>query len=236
MNFKIFSALIFLFLCFKIQAFEEDFVLRGGFSIVEGRNNALEDEDAEGEKEDEDSEDEFIGFGVNSTFGYRWKFWEFQFASHIFFGKIDDFFFETSNTRVQGSGRFRHVSFSPQFRYNLQKPIYKKWVPYVFLGPVWSLQTINLDKYSIANGSFRGDDKFNTLSRGAMIAVGVEEKLPYKQMHSTYLEVLFSYQEAYKTALIDASDNKDVELIESSNPLQEIRGTFVMFNMGIIVF
>ncbi|MBK26866.1 MAG: hypothetical protein CME70_22885 [Halobacteriovorax sp.] len=219
--------LITLFFIFSTKAFawQNDMSLKGGLGLSQATIHAFDK-----------SEDHMTGFGFNTQFGYRFSKWEINLASYFYWGKIDDLRFRANGTSVVGSGVFRHVSFGPVFKYIFEWQPKKGWHFYAGLGPTWSMQTVKLEQFQASSGDFNSDYKLTYISRGGMLAIGIEELLPFKEMHPVYFEILYSYKKSKDVSLVDASNFAEVRTISTEESEQDIRGSFIMINAGITLF
>jgi hypothetical protein len=220
---------IFLFSLhsFRLLAYDHTMALKGGLSTTwaELRTKGVE----------ENEEDSFFGMGFNTHLIYRWKRWEAGLSSYIYWGDIDGLKFRTQGQTIEGDATFRHVSFGSVLRYTfLANQVYLNWHMYVGLGPSWSLQTIKLDSPQ-TNGTFTSNQKLTYESRGGFIMIGLEENLPFKEMHPVYVEFLYSFKQSRKVSIVDSSDATEVDIITTErNRLNS--GHFIMVSMGITIF
>lgn len=222
---KVFFIFYILLFSLNVHAFQNDMALKGGLGLSQATIHAFDS-----------SEDHMTGFGFNTQFGYRFEKWEVNLASYIYWGKIDDLRFHANNTSVVGSGAFRHVSFGPVFKYLFEWQPIKSWNFYMGAGPSWSMQTVRLQEFQTTTGTFSKDYKLTYISRGGMISFGIEELLPFKEMHPVYLEILYSYKKSKDVSVVDASDFTEVRTISTEETKQDIRGSFIMINAGITLF
>lgn len=222
---RLIALFTFLILSQKAFAFQNDMSLKGGLGVSQAQIKAIGD-----------TKDYMTGFGFNTQFGYRFTQWEVNLASYIYWGEIDDLQFSATGSTVFGDGTFRHVSFGPIFKYTTNWQPFNGYHFHLGLGPVWSLQTVKLNEFETTAGEFEADYKLSYRSTGGMLVIGVEEILPFKEMHPVYVELLFSYTESSRVYLSDASNFAEVRPISESESEQSIRGHFVMINAGITFF
>lgn len=216
---------LFFLLSSSCFAWQNDMSLKGGLGLSQATIHAFDD-----------SEDHMTGFGFNTQFGYRFTNWEINLASYIYWGTIDDLRFRANGASVVGSGGFRHVSFGPVFKYIFNWQPIRDWNFYVGLGPTWSMQTVRLREFQTTSGVFTSDYKLTYISRGGMLSIGIEEILPFKEMHPVYLEILYSYKKSKDVSVVDASNFAEVRTISTEESEQDIRGSFIMINAGITLF
>lgn len=221
-SFLVISILLFLN---TANAYQNDMSLKGGLGISQAQIKALRN-----------TKDDMTGFGFNTQFGYRFTQFEINLSSYIYWGSIDDLEFNATGTTVAGDGTFRHVSFGPIFKYITNWQPIRDWNFYFGLGPVWSLQTIKLNEFETTEGEFEDKYKLSYRSNGGMLVIGLEEILPFKEMHPVYIELLYSYTKSSRVYLSDASDFAEVRPISEGESRQDIRGNFVMINAGITFF
>lgn len=239
---NILMALIITALSYQTLAFENDFVMRAGFAFSESVYNSL------GDDGDEIDKDESYAAGAHTAYSYKWKFFETGVESRITLGKSVNLIFENQGQSIEGEGRMRTVDISPYIRFNtrtfkvpgkLQEFFtginISPWQGYFKVGPSWMLQTINLDKFNIAE-EFREDHKLTYESFGLSITLGLEEDTPYKDMHPVYFEVSASAYSSYKVSLVDKSDSKEINILDSRDADQNIKTFSLTFILGMALF
>ena len=84
-------------------------------------------------------------------------------------------------------------------------------------------------------GTTARKNKISYNSRGAMLAIGMEEILPYKQMHPVYAELVYQRMDAYKVSIVDASNFRQVEITSREGTNQHVIGNVIMIAMGISI-
>src|SRR5690606_34925796 len=107
---------------------------------------------------------------------------------------------------------------------------------YVAAGPVWSINTLKLEDFTVESGLYKEEYRYSYLSRGWMLTVGIEEILPSKSLKPAYVELLVAYQTAYQVALLDNSDFKEVITLQQDKVRTNIYTTTIMLNVGIVFF
>lgn len=224
MNFRI-VALLFTLLAPQAYAYENDFALKGGVSFAFSHLKYIDH-----------SEDNAYGIGFNTNFGYRFRKWEFNLTSFIALGEMERLTYQIGNTRVQGEGSFNHASFGPSARYYFDIRPMNKWHWYIAAGPVWSINTLKLEDFSVESGLYKEEYRYSFLSRGWMFTIGLEEILASKALKPAYIELLVAYQSAYQVALLDNSDFKEVITLQTDKVKTNIYTTTVMLNIGIVFF
>ena len=180
--------------------------------------------------------DHIFGGGFNTHVAYPYKNYEFTFSSYIFLANVHNLTFNANNTVVHGSGVLRSVSFGPILKYFTPYKPLPTWSLYLSGGPTWSLQTLKLDNFSVTQGDFLKDYKITYNSRGILLGIGIEEKLPYKEMHPVFFEIIYNYLQAYKVSIVDASNYSEVNILSDESNNQKIFGHILMINMGITIF
>ncbi|MEC7276367.1 MAG: hypothetical protein VXV96_08610 [Bdellovibrionota bacterium] len=220
-------AVLILVTSLSAQAYRYKFNLKGGISQtwadIKGTDN---------------SEDLLHGTGFNTHFGYKWKYFELTFSSYIYWGEMDGLQFNAQGETIRGEGKFRHVSFGPILRYQFRgvQP-FKNWFLFAGLGPVWSLQTIKMDDDFTSTGpKFNRDRKLTFESTGGILAIGIEEDLPYKEMHPVFIELVYSYKKSRKLSVVDASDFTETDILSVEEADQDLSGHFFGISVGFTVF
>lgn len=217
----------------KAFAFDREFFLSAGlgYSSAAVKTRYLEQND-DGEIEDET---ESKAFGLTTRFGYRRANFEFGLLSDIGYGKVEDLSLKLpDNSKVNGDGHYRFVAISPYVKYLLPLPVVYQWRSYIGAGPSWGLQTIVMENIS-SGSNFSTEKRISFENFGAGVFVGIEEDLPFKQMHPVFLEVGITYMKSYKVYLIDASNFKEVKTL-SSKDSHDLSGTFVFIRAGLVLF
>lgn len=225
MNFKIFVTLFSFFVSGLVEAYQNDFALKGGVSFAFSHLKYIDH-----------TEDNAAGVGFNTNFGYRFTRFEFNLTSFIALGEMERLTYQIGNTRVQGEGSFNHASFAPTLRYYFETRPAGQWHWYVSAGPVWSINTFKLDDFTVESGLYKDEYRYSYLSRGWMISFGLEEILASKSLMPAYAEILIAHQTAYQVALLDNSDFKEVTTLATNRVRTNIYTTTVMLNIGIVFF
>ena len=226
----LFLLLIIGFFSGALYAYEDELALKGGVGVGHSSFRGAQS-----------SKDRFVGYGVNTQFGYRWKVWELNLASYIFFGKVDDITFKTSTLEIHGSGSYRSFNFAPMIKYLTPYSPISTWKLYVSAGPTWSFKTFNLNQFSTRsqtdpNQTFDDNNKITYLSNGASVAVGLEEIDIWKDSGPMFLELLFNYNYSQKIFIVDASDTKRVETVSKENTRPKTKDTTWILSVGITIF
>ncbi len=222
----LFTIATLILLSSSAHAFRYKLSLRGGISQSWGDINALEG-----------TEDEMHGTGFNTHFGYKWKYFEITLSSYIYWGSIEGLTFKARNETINGEGTFRHVSFGPLLRYQLRgvQPV-KDWFMFIGIGPVWSLQTVKLDKFSSTGPLYNKKQKLTFESTGGSFVFGFEEDLAYKEMHPVFIEFMYSYKKSNKVSVVDASDFTETNVLATQETDQDLSGHFYMVSIGMLLF
>lgn len=217
---------ILIFLSSTTFAYRYDWNVKGGISQTWADINGRED-----------TEDGLHGTGFNTHFGYKWKYFELSLSSYIYWGEWEGLTFNADGETINGEGTFRHVSFGPILRYQFRgvQP-FKNWFLFAGLGPVWSLQTVKLDSFTSTGPKFNTDKKLAFESTGGVLAVGIEEDLPYKEMHPVFIEFIYSYKNSRDLAIVDASNFVETNILSTQEADQDLNGHFFMLSVGFTVF
>lgn len=219
------SCLLFL-LSTNVHAYRYAFNLKGGLSqtwaTINGRDG---------------SKDSMRGTGFNTHFGYRWKYFELSLSSYIYWGEIEELSYKANGETISGEGEFQHVSFGPVLRYQFRglQP-FKNWFFFAGLGPVWSLQTIKMDSFTSSGPKFNRNQKLTFESTGGVLALGIEEDLPYKEMHPVFIEFIYSYKKSRKLSVVDSSNFVETNILSTEEIGQDLSGHFFMLSVGFTVF
>lgn len=216
---------LFFLVCNKTFAYENEFTLKAGASLAFSHLKYIDH-----------SEDNAVGVGFNTNFGYRFSHWEFNLTSFTAFGEMEKLTYQIGSTRVQGEGSFNHASFGPTIRYYFNPKPSGNWMFYLATGPLWSINTFKLEDFTVESGLFKSKYRYSYTSRGWLAVIGVEEAPLPKSMMPAFIEVLIAYQTAYAVALLDNSDFKHVETLQKDKVRTNIYTTTVMVNFGIIAF
>lgn len=219
--------LTLLLLCSNAAfAFQNQMSLKGALSF-----NSSKIQGQEG------TEDDMKGIGFNTHFGYRWKYFELDLSSYIYWGDIEGLSFVANGENINGSGSFRHVSFGPIFKYHFQSPkFFKTWTIYTGLGPVWSLQTVKLESFTSSGPIFQRDQKLTFDSFGGMLVLGIEEQLKHKEAHPAFIEIVYSYKKSYKLSVVDAADPVETNILSREEADQDLSGHYFMVSVGLTIF
>lgn len=183
-------------------------------------------------KKEDSSEN--TGFGFNSSIGYRGSDWEFLIASDILFGKLNDLTFRVDSTEIRGDGSFRIFSLSPMIRYYTPYIIYNRWNFFMEAGPTWSLHTFIIAN-NLNDTNFSDKKRINFENRGGSLSLGLEEVVPFKEMHPTFIEIGYSYMRSKQIFIVDASDFKDVKTL-SRGDSKDFYGHYLVARFGITLF
>lgn len=181
-----------------------------------------------------EDENENNGYGFNTSAGYRWNNWEALFASDVLFGKLNDLTFKVDSSEIRGDGSFRIFSLSPMVRYNTPYSIYNRWNFFIAAGPTWSLHTFIITN-NLNNTNFSSKQRINFENRGGSVSIGVEEIVPFKEMHPTFIEIGYSYMRSKQIFIVDASDFKDVKTLSQGHS-NDFHGHYFVAKFGITLF
>jgi len=234
---KFFIALTLFFISYTAFAVEETLLLRAGFSIGKGTiqsNNVQFQSDDTTEKIKDD--DNLNHYGVNTQFAYKWINWELIAASHITFSSVENLHFRAGEDRFYGSGSYKNVTINPAIKYLTPFEPIKNWRFYSSLGPIWSIGTIKFDKFEGTKALDSSNFKLAYESFGGTLSLGIEEQLPYKEMHPVYLEITFFATKSYKVSVVDTSDFKRVNILSDQWSEDDIENFGAVISMGITLF
>jgi hypothetical protein len=236
---KIILVLTFLLNFSNAFAFENELFLKAGFNLGAARIGTFENV-----KDDDDDEDEreisgsnyFGGFGFNTHVGYRWKRYEISASSTIYFGKVEDLAFKVQENSFVGSGKYQNVMIHPTVKYFIPWNPLDQWRIAIGVSPIFSQQTVRLNEY-ISAGSFQGDNfKLTYDSVGWGVSLGFEEHLEFKEMHPVYVEISYHQLYSVKSYLVDTTDPKKTNIINSEAAENDVGAEAIMLSMGIILF
>lgn len=216
---------------------ENNFNLKGGlsYSRIFFRSNFLPESPENGEDdENDDDASESNGFGLNSSFGYRWTTWELLIGSDLLFGKLEDLTFRVANNSIRGDGSFRIFSANPMIRYYTPYALINRWNFYVSAGPTWSLHTFIIEN-NLNGSNFSNSKRISFQNRGGTLNVGFEEVMPFKSMHPAFIEVGYSYMRSKQIFIVDAADFKDVITL-SKGASKDFYGHYFSVRLGITLF
>ena len=181
------------------------------------------------------TQDIHSGWGFNTHFGYHWYKWELTASSYVSFGDVSDLSFEVNGDDIQGDGKLRFVSISPNIRYYTDWWFYEGWRFYVGAGPIWTLKTIKFDRYD-SEKTLGEDRKLTYESRGAMLILGVEELLPLKQLHPVYVELATGFTVSRELSVVDNSTPAETEILSSEPAHDEVQNYAIVLSLGITLF
>lgn len=230
----------------KSFSYENDFAVRAGFSYAQSSFNSLEDKSSPtGEEIDrEDSR----SYGVQTSFSYKWGRILGGLESRILLGNAADLAFNDNNQTITGEGSIRTVDITPFIQFNTKTfKIPGKiqqfftginispWFGYMKFGPSWMIQSIELDKFNVAE-EFREDHKLTYESIGFNLAFGIEEDTPYKDMHPVFLEISGAIYESFKVSLVDKSNSQEINILGSRDAKQDIKTFTLVLTIGMILF
>jgi len=188
----------------------------------------------------------FWGGGIHANAGYRfsnvtikgYNFHRFEInaSGNSYWGKINQIQSELDHVSVSGGAVVRTFVIAVYLKYHLATTFKKVWQPYVGLGPSWSQHTLKMKDYQVSKGSFNDNNRIAYLTEGATVVFGIEENLPFREMHPMYMEFTYTFTAAKKVSLLDASNHKEIESLEYTNIDKKIYSHFIMFNMGMTIF
>ncbi len=174
------------------------------------------------------------GFGFNTSAGYKWNNWEAIISSDVLFGKLNDLTFNVNSSEIRGDGSFRIFSVSPMFRYYTPYTVYNRWNVFVGAGPTWSLHTFIITN-NLTTTDFSSKKRINFENRGGSLNIGLEEIVPFKEMHPTFIELGYSYMRSKQIFIVDASDFTDVKTLSKGNS-NDFHGHYFVARFGITLF
>ena len=218
-----------------VHPYEKTVLLRGGATATFG-----------GVKSFDDSDNYFWGGGINANAGYRFSNltikgynfnrFEINASGNSYWRKINHIKSELEHVAVDGTAAVRTFVIAVYLKYHFDTLYKKIWQPYVGLGPSWSQHTLKMKDYQVTKGSFNGNNRIAYLTEGATLVFGIEENLPYKEMHPVFMEFTYTFTAAQKVSLLDASNHKEIESIEYETIDKHVYSHIIMFNMGMTIF
>ena len=235
---------MFLILFFALSlapvayGYENQFALKAGVGYTTVATRTYYNKS---ESEDEDhGEDEYFAINLTTQFGYRARNWEFGINSLATMGYANNILFDANGTMISGKGITKSTFFTPILKYLWHSKItissleYRgHWLLYLGGGPTWSIQTIKLSGYQ---QNFNSDYRIKYNSYGATLVFGIEEDLKSKQEYPFFIETMLGYAQAYRVAIVDVSDQFEVQLLSRNNPRNKIQSFYWAFNLGITLF
>ena len=233
---KVLFLLLITFLSLNTLSFENELYLKAGFNIGASRIGTFEYEEEDDDDKEIANHNYFAGIGFNTHVGYRWNRYELSFSSTIYFGKVEDLAFKVQNNKFQGSGKYQNVMIHPTVKYFIPWEPLNKWRIAIGVSPIFSQQTIRLNEY-ISAGPYKGDNfKLTYDSVGWGVSLGFEEHLDSKEMHPVYVELSFHRLYSVKSYLVDTSDHKKTNILDSEDSENDVGAEALMISMGIILF
>ena len=226
----------FFFLITTGHANEKAILLRGGATAAFG-----------GGKSFDPGNDYFWGggFNVNAGFrfsnltfrGYNFSPWEINASGNSYWGRtVHHIKSELEHVSVEGGAAIRTFVIAVCLKYHFETLYKKVWQPYLGLGPSWSQHTLKMKNYEVRRGTFTNNNRIAYLTEGATLIFGIEENLPYREMHPVYMEFAYTLTAVKKISLLDASNHKEIESIEYANIDKHIYSHIIMFNIGMTIF
>ena len=213
--------------CFKVNAYENMRFLKGGITSSWTKlGTIINDEEA------------IFEIGVSSSFGYKAKSYEFSISSTAQFGRLDEEVnFQTGNNNFIAMGSHKSLVISPIIKKVTHLEPIKNWCFYFGGGPVWGLQSLRLKSFNTPLTELTPDSaKLSYESIGAQLIIGIEENLPYKEMHPVFIEISFMKTDSTKLSLVDTTDYKKTKILASQSAQNDVDTHTFFLNMGMTIF
>lgn len=218
---------IFLLLkAHSLKAFDNDLFVRGGVNLThvildsnQGNNNNI------------------IGGGIHTQFGARFNSWEFLLSSTLFFAHMK----QTHKCNLGRNdtacmGPLESTSLAPLAKYFTGWSINSHLHNYLFIGPVWAIQTIRLDDIEYQSETYSDNYKLSYLSRGINLGIGFEEYLLEKKEYPYFIEFSYSIVRAYQLNLIDITNFTESVVLEKFVIKEDIVGHIFSLQIGTTLF
>ena len=185
-----------------------------------------------------DKEEALFDIGVSSSFGYKSKNYEFAIASTAQFGRLDeDVRFKNGENTFVANGSHKSLVISPIIKKSTHIELIKNWCLYFGGGPVWSLQAVRLTSFDTPlTDETPTSAKLAYESFGGQLIIGIEEDLPYKEMHPVFIEISFMKTDSTRVSLVDTTDFKETRILASKSAQSDIDTHTIFLNMGMTIF
>jgi hypothetical protein len=234
--FTSFTIIIFLYFSITQLVFSAEELINNNFNLKAGaslgRFHLISDLIPEENKSEDSTENS--GYGINTSVGYKWNSWEILVASDLLFGKLNDLTFQVDSTQIRGDGNFRVFSLVPMIRYYTPYTLYNRWNFFVEAGPSWSLHTFIISN-NLNGSNFNDKKRISFENRGGSINVGLEEIVPFKEMHPTFIQFGYSFMQSKQIFIVDATDFTDVKTLSKGNS-RDFNGHYFVARFGITLF
>lgn len=183
-------------------------------------------------------EEALFEIGVSSSFGYKSKSYEFAIASTAQFGRLDEEVrYDNGENIFFAKGSHKSLVVSPIIKKTTHIEIIKNWCFYIGAGPVWSLQSARLTSFDTPlTEQTPTSAKLSYESFGAQLIIGIEENLPYKEMHPVFIEISFMKTDSTKISLVDTTDFKETKILASKKSESDIDTHTIFLNIGMTIF
>ncbi len=218
--------LFLLLICTPCYSFENDWSLKAGLGLnyqtLTGANL---------------SQDNIFGVSGNTTFGYRFTNIAFQVASFISLGHADNIYFKVDNdTHAYAESTYGSFNFLLLFKYYANTDVFKKYQPYISIGPGISLQSFWPDETTILDGFTGGSEKLSLESFGIFGTIGIEERANFKDEFPKFLEIMWGFDKAFKANLVEIENEKTTDIIKSEEDQSLLKNFILIINFGITFF
>lgn len=156
-------------------------------------------------------------------------------------GKKQDLSFQIDNVTLGGRAAAYDVQITPQIKFYV--PLYPwregRWRPYMSVGPSWSLYTFSFRNNDSARGKGLGLEstqfKLAYDTNGVTAKIGFQEITKYKEMHPTFVEILFSTYQSRRVSLLDTTKFHKTNAILSRDD-RSLKGQMIAINIGVTLF
>lgn len=182
------------------------------------------------------TDDHYSAFGFNTHFGYHWSKIEISGSSYIHYGKAEELEYTVNDDKISGEGTVRFVSISPMLRYHTDWEPKKNYRFYFGGGPIWSIETVKLQRTTANINAFQDETKITYESSGGILVFGVEELTPFKEMHPAFLEIGLVYQSSFRVSTVDTSKTAETNILTTQRSFDDLQTFNIMINLGITIF
>jgi hypothetical protein len=156
-------------------------------------------------------------------------------------GKKQDLSFMIDNIELGGRAAAYDVQITPQIKAYLPFPALRegRWRPYISVGPSWSLYTFSFRNNESARNSSIGlnSSQFKLAydTNGFSATLGFQEITKYKEMHPTFIEIIYSSYQSRRVSLLDTTKfHKTNTILERGD--RSLKGQMIAINIGVTLF
>jgi hypothetical protein len=119
-------------------------------------------------------------------------------------------------------------------RYYTPYILANRWNFFTEAGPTWSLHTFIISN-NLNDSNFNNKKRISFENHGGSLNIGLEEIVPHKEMHPSFIEFGYSYMKSLQIFVVDASDFTDVKTLSKGNS-SELYGHHFVLRLGITLF